>query len=124
MSEKLKQLMKELPENKYNVSETARKVGMSESYSKSGTLYKTIRESATCLKYSKPVIEIRDEFLRTLDKDIRRFKKEKDNTAYMRAVELKSKILALQINKNMDVPPDEGDQFSLDRLSKMIGSQS
>lgn len=96
-----KQLLKELPKNGFNMQKAGEKAGYSTSYARTH-LYKTIS------KYQRTEAELREDFIKGLDKDIKRFKKEGDNTAYMRAKELKSKIMSLPVqrtevtNKNPD----------------------
>jgi hypothetical protein len=94
MKPKLKRLIKRLPECKFNVTEAAKKEGYSKSYSET-LIHKTIRKYIGVQSDE----DIRDEFVRGLDKDVKRFKREKDNSNYLRAKELKSKILALQTDK-------------------------
>jgi hypothetical protein len=103
MKPKLKEVIKRLPECNYNVSEAGRRVGYSESYANT-LLHKTIRKYINCNED-----EVKAEFILGLDKDIKRFKREKDNTSYMRAKELKSRILALPIDKSevKNVNPDK-----------------
>ena len=104
MTIKEKLLIEKLPKNNYNVSKTAQEVGYSESTSKSGAFYLQLRRNTNIGMYDRPEAEIRAEFIKELNKDIRRFKKEKDNNNFMRAKELKSKILALQIDRAQRVP--------------------
>ena len=106
MKPKLQEVIKRLPDNDYNVSKTAREVGYSNSYANT-LIHTTIR------KYiQRDENELREEFIKGLDKDIKRFKKkDKDNSNYVRVKELKSKILGLQIDKSeskyMFIPEDK-----------------
>ena len=93
MTLRQKLLLKKLPENNYNVPKTAKEVGYSESYANTH-VYKNIR------KYQGNEDEVREEFLRGLDKDIKRFKREQDNSNYVRVKELKTRILGLGIEKH------------------------
>lgn len=115
MTLRLKALFEALPKNNYNILETAKMLGYSESYAISH-IYDVIR------KYQSNDNEesIREEFIVSLRKDIKRFKREKDNTSYMRAKELLSKILALQvertINTNLNTNIDEKEELNKLRL--------
>ena len=94
LSQRQQALLKELPKHNYNVEKAGLKAGYSPTYAH-GLLYRAIR------KYKeKSEEDIRLEFITGLDKDIKRFKKQEDNTCYLRAKELKSKILALQVDKS------------------------
>ena len=94
MTLKQEQLLKILPSKDYNIEKAGLSLGYSPSYAK-GLLYRTIR------KYKLNNEEdVRLEFIQELDKDIKRFKKEKDNSNYCRVKEMKSKILGLQIDKS------------------------
>lgn len=107
-------LMQGLPKNKFNVSKTGQKVGYSESYATSqlpGQLRK-------CKKFKEYFNE------ETVKKELRlalkKCKSKTDFTNVLRAIELMSKILGMQIDKaevtNID---KEDNQFSLDRLSRI-----
>ena len=113
MTLRQKLLLKKLPENNYNVPKTAKEVGYSESYANTH-VYKNIR------KYQGDEREIREEFVKGLDKDIRRFKREKDNSNYVRVKELKSKILALQVDKGEFKIVSFEKQQILDTLAKSL----
>ena len=95
MNLKQEQLLKILPKNDYNIEKAGLSVGYSPSYAK-GLLYRTIRRYKLANEE-----DIRLEFIQELDKDIKRLKKEKDNSNYVRVKELKGKILGLQIDKSI-----------------------
>lgn len=94
MSLLLQKLIQELPENDYNINKTAKKIGYSDSYAKSG-LYASIRN---CKKIKQYFTED------TVKRDIAKVKKiafkEKDLTNILRASELQSKILGMQVDKS------------------------
>lgn len=94
MRAKLQRVVDRLPETGYNVTKAAKLEGYSESYSNT-LIHRTIRRYIGV----KNEEEIRDEFLKGLDRDIKRFKREKDNTNYLRCKELKGKILGLQLDR-------------------------
>ena len=106
MTIKEKLLMERLPLNGYNISKTAKEIGYAKSTARAGTFYRQLRKNTQIDKYNRPEQEIRAEFIKELDKNIYRFKKEKDNNNFMRATELKSKILALQIERHQQLPSD------------------
>ncbi len=114
MSLKLKQLLKELPKNEYNVKKAALKVGYSEGYAKTG-IYKQVRTNKIFKEYFNE---------KTVKKELRlalkKCKSKADYTNVLRSIELMSKILGMQIDKaevtNVDKPDN---QFSLDRLSRI-----
>lgn len=88
------QLIKNLPKNNYNISKTAREVGYSLASSRSGTVYQSLRNHARFKEYFTAD---------SVKRDIRKVKKlvlkKEDYTNYIRATELESKILGLQIDK-------------------------
>lgn len=88
-------LIKKLPENGYNISKTARKVGYSDQSSRSGALYQSLRTNTKFKEYFSEA---------TVKRDIQRAKKlamkKEDITNFLRATELESKILGLQIDKS------------------------
>jgi len=88
MKLKLMEVIKKLPDTNYNVTKAAKEVGYSKSYAET-LIHKRIRKYIGV----KSDDDIRDEFIRQLDRDINRFRKEQDNTNYLRAKELKARIL-------------------------------
>lgn len=114
-----KMLLKELPNNNYNISKTAQKVGYSESYA-NHDIHRVLVKSGSLKEYFNED---------TVKKDIKRVKKlvlkAKDYTNYLRATELQSKILGMQIDKSEVTQLDKQDnQFSLDRLTKIKQAQT
>lgn len=95
MTLKQKRLLEALPKNNYNVNKSAKEAGYSEHYANT-TLYQDLR---------KPKNAIREYFTEeTVKRDIKKVKKlvlkKEDYTNYMRATELESKILGMQIDKS------------------------
>lgn len=94
MTLKLEALAKELPKQQFNVNKAARKIGYSEYYSNSG-IYRRIRKSKAFKNYFDEV---------TVKKELRlalkKCKSEKDYTNVLRAIELMSKILGLQLDRS------------------------
>ena len=114
MTLRQKMLLKELPNNNYNISKTAKKVGYSDSYADS--------DIVTTLKNSKKTQEYFNEA--TVKRDIKKVKrlvlKAKDYTNFLRATELETKILGMITDKAEVTQVDKQDnQFSLDRLSRI-----
>lgn len=95
MSLKLQKTLELLPKNNYNISKSFKEAGYSDSTSKAGTQYKTLRD------YTKRKDYFNEE---TVKRDIKKVKKlvlkAKDYTNFLRATELESKILGLQIDKS------------------------
>ena len=114
MSLKLKQLVKELPNNNYNIKKTGIKVGYSESYANTG-LSKAVRNCKEFKEYFNERIVKKE-----LRLALKKCKSKADYTNVLRSIELMSKILGMQIDKaevtNID---KQTNQFSLDRLSKL-----
>ena len=124
MKPKLKRLIKRLPETKYNVTQAAKLEGYSKSYSET-LIHKTIRKYIGVQSDE----DIKDEFVRGLDKDVRRFKREKDNSNYLRAKELKSKILALQTERiinagSLIIKADENEELHKIRGGLLSSSEN
>lgn len=94
MTLKQQLFLKELPNNNNNVSKTAKKVGYSVNTAKS-KIYDLVRNSKNLKEYFTEA---------TVKRDIRKVKKlvlkAKDYTNFLRATELESKILGLQIDKS------------------------
>lgn len=84
---KSKLLLKRLPYNNFNISKTAREVGYTVQGSKSGTLYRTLRNS-TMIKEMFSDEQVKKE----IEQAKKKFIKDNDNTNYARMIELKSKI--------------------------------
>lgn len=107
MKPKLMKVITSLSECNYNITKAGKLAGYSNSYAET-LLHKTIRKYID----GRSEDEIKAEFLYGIDKDIRRFKREKDNSNYVRIKEMKSKILGLQIERTeskiqLSVNPDE-----------------
>ena len=115
MTLRQKMLLKELPNNNYNIAKTAVKVGYSKSYA-----YHDIHKNLV-----SPCSKVREYFTEaTVKRDIKKIKKltlkAKDYTNALRATELETKILGMITEKTQDVPVNKDDnQFSLDRLSRI-----
>ncbi len=112
-------LLKELPKCKNIIKRAGIKVGYSESYANT-QLPQVIRR---CKEFKEYFNE------ETVKKDIKRVKKlvlkAKDYTNYLRATELQSKILGMQIDKAEVTNIDKQDnQFSLDRLARIKQAQT
>ena len=94
MTLRQKKLLEELPKHKNIISKAGRSVGYSDNYC-NGRLQQEVRKSKEFKTYF-------DEH--TVKRDIKRVKKlvlkAKDYTNYLRATELESKILGLQIDKS------------------------
>ena len=119
MKPRLARVIKRLPESKYNVTEAAKLEGYSKSYAET-LIHKTIKKYIGV----KDDDTIKDEFLIGLDKDIRRFRKEKDNTNYVRVKEMKSRVLGIITDKSEVTQIDKQDnQFSLERLTRIKQAQ-
>jgi len=95
-------LIKQLPENGFNIAQTARKVGYTEQGSRSGTLYASLR--AKIEKAFSP-----DAVKAKVLKAERKFIKDDDNSNYARMVELQTRIAGLgkdssatQVNVNIN----------------------
>lgn len=95
MKLKLQRVIKRLPETNYNVTEAAKREGYSKSYSET-MIHTTLRKYIGVQSDE----EIKDGFLKSLDKDIKRFKREKDNSNYVRTKEMKARTLGLFLDKS------------------------
>ncbi len=94
MTLRQKMLLKKLPENNYNVQKTGKLVGYSDYYANS-RLHQTVRNCKAMKEYFNE---------NTVKRDIRKVKKlvlkAKDYTNFLRATELESKILGMQLDKS------------------------
>ena len=114
MTLRQKMLLKELPNNNYNISKTAKKVGYSDSYATS-VIYPNIRKNKSLEKFYNE-----DSVKKQIKKALRDFVKNKDNTNRSRMLELVTKILGMVTEKHQEVPVDKQDnQFSIDRLTQL-----
>lgn len=114
MNLRQRMLLKELPNNNYNVKKTGIKVGYSESYANT-QLPQVIRRTKEFKEYFDEKIVKKE-----LRLALKKCKSKMDYTNVLRAIELMSKILGLVTEKHQEVPIDKEDnQFSLDRLSKI-----
>jgi len=83
------------------------KAGYSPSYSHT-KLYQKVREGKiTGIMDNEENVRVK--FVKGLQKDVKRFSKEKDNTAYLRAKELISKVQGLQLDRSevRNISPNE-----------------
>ena len=115
MTLRQKMLLKELPNNNYNIAKTAVKVGYSQSYA-----YHDIHKNLV-----SPCSKVREYFNEnTVKRDIKKIKKltlkAKDYTNSLRATELETKILGMITDKQevTEVTKDTN-QFSLERLNRI-----
>jgi hypothetical protein len=117
MTLRQKKFLEELPKNNYNISKTAKKVGYSDNTSTS-KIYDLVRNSKNIKEYFTE---------QTVKRDIKKVKRlvlqNKDYTNFIRATELESKILGLQVDKaeiksTIINTPDE--QSELNRLRGSI----
>ena len=88
MTLKVDEVIRQLPENGFNIAQTMRKVGYSPQGCRSGQNYATIRKRLD--KYYNPE-QIKADILRA-EKE---FAKDKDNSNRARMIELRAKILGL-----------------------------
>ena len=119
MTLRQKMLLKELPNNNYNISKTAKKVGYSKSYAEHDIHRNLVKSRSLKEFFSEDVFW----------KDYKRLRKElsktKDYTNRLRLQELFSKILGMQVDKAEITQVDKTDnQFSLDRLSRISASEN
>ncbi len=96
MNLRQKMLLKELPNNNYNISKTAKKVGYSESYATSA-IYPNIRKNKNLREYFDEQM-----FWKTFKKIHKELLKSKDSTNKLRFTELWSKILGMQVDKSVN----------------------
>ena len=87
------QLIQQLPENGFNIAQTARKVGYSAQGSRSGTLYASLRSRIE--KAFNPEA-VKAKILKAEQK----FIKDNDNSNYARMVELQTKVVGLGKDSN------------------------
>ena len=113
MTLRQKRLLEELPKNNYNLSKSGIKAGYSPSYANS--------DLGTQLRKSKNVQEYFTEA--TVKRDIKKVKKlvlkSKDYTNFLRATELESKILGMQIDKSenkTEVTINADEKIELNRI--------
>ena len=94
MTLRQKMLLKELPNNNYNISKTAKLVGYSDNYA-NHNIHRNVVKSSSMKEYFTEA---------TVKRDIRKVKKlvlkSKDYTNFLRATELESKILGMQLDKS------------------------
>lgn len=119
MTLRQKMLLKELPNNNYNISKTAKKVGYSDSYATS-VIYPNIRKNKSIEKFYNE-----DNIKKEIKKALKDFIKNKDNTNRSRILELVTKIAGMITDKaevtNID---KEDNQFSLERLGRIKQAQT
>ena len=118
MTLRQKMFLKELPNNNYNVSKTAKKVGYADTTA-SSKIYSLVRNSKNTKEYFTEA---------TVKRDIKKIKKltlkAKDYTNALRATELESKILGMVTDKSEVTQIDKQDnQFSLERLTRIKQAQ-
>ena len=94
MTLKQKRFLKELPKNKFNVSESMKKAGYSDATSVAGTQYKRLRRITSQLDYYSEESIKREQM-----KALRKFRKANDNTNHQRAVEHMAKMSGIIIDK-------------------------
>jgi len=97
MTLRQKKFLEELPKNGNCILKAARKAGYSESYAK-GELYKDLRRPENRIHQTEYFNE------KSVKRDIKKAKKlclkKEDITNFLRATELESKILGLQVDKS------------------------
>ena len=91
MTEKQKQVIKQLPETGYNVAEAMRRSGYTKAGSRAGSNYAHLRKY---LRAYEP-----DELRRKIEEALRRMEEAKDNSNYVRLLELQCKITGLTYDK-------------------------
>lgn len=89
---KIQKTLEELPKNGYNIAKAMRIAGYSESTTRSGEQYERLRRHTQDLFHP-------DRVKKELNREIKRMKKEKDNTNFCRLFEIKTKISIPELRK-------------------------
>jgi hypothetical protein len=87
----------ELPKNNFNIEKSGLKAGYSQSYSES-KLYNVVRHGKGWASRIEQMFSP-ESVKKDIIKHKKRLIKEKDNTNYSRMIELQSKILGMQVDK-------------------------